>query len=146
MNDLYSVIPFVMIAVFVILCFVLPPRFDRERIRKNVEDHGGKVIEILGVWSFGNRYDRTYEVSYVTAQDRRVKATCKTSMWNGVYWVSDRPPGVASDDDPADGSSMNYVKEEPSGPAEPIQCLGCGNMISADQQRCPQCGWSYNKP
>lgn len=143
MNDLYSVIPIALIAAFVILCIVLPPRFDRERIRKNIEAHDGKMIEVLRAWDFSGRNDRTYEVSYMTAQGQRVKATCKTSMWNGVYWISDRPPGIASDDSRTDGPSMSYSAKEQSGPAEPIQCLGCGTMIPADQIRCPQCGWSY---
>ena len=61
-------------------------------------------------------------------------------MWRGVYWINTRPSGFDSGE--PDVSSMDYVAE-PSGPAEPIQCLGCGTTIPENQARCPQCGWSY---
>jgi hypothetical protein len=56
----------------------LARKFDRERISENIETHGGKVIEILRSWG-------SYDVSYVTARGARLRATCNTSMWNGVY-------------------------------------------------------------
>ena len=84
--------------------------FDRDRIRVNIEEHGGKVIEIGKVWDWrGN--DRTYEVTYMTASGKRVYATCRTSMGRGVYWVDQRPPGLDSGE--PDIPSTSYVAEEP---------------------------------
>jgi hypothetical protein len=143
MNDPSFVLYVGFLALVIIFAFVLTPKFDRDRIRENIEGHGGKVIEILKIWQWGNRYDRAYDVSYTTARGKHINATCRTSMWRGVYWVNDRPPGLFSDQSEADVPSMNYVAEEPSGSAEPIQCLGCGAMIPASKVRCPQCGWSY---
>jgi len=124
--------------VILIVSLVLTPKFDRKRIRENVEAHGGKVIEISQRWGWGNGYDRAYEVSFM-ARGKRVTATCRTSVWRGVYWVNKRPPGFDSEMTVA-GS---FAGEEPRGPAEPIRCLNCGSMIPKDQIRCPQCGWSY---
>jgi hypothetical protein len=93
MSDVPTIVLFVVCGSVVIGSWVLMPKYDHERIRENVEAHGGRVIEILRVWSISSR-DRAYEVSYMTAQGERIKATCRTSMWNGVYWINDRPPGV----------------------------------------------------
>jgi len=130
-------------AAVVILTFVLTPRFDGDRIRENVEEHGGKVIEISRTWEWINHYDRKYDVSYLTARGKRVTATCRTSMWRGVYWIHDRPPGLFSDEGVADDPSMDYDARESSIAAEPIQCLDCGATIPASQTSCPKCGWSY---
>jgi hypothetical protein len=57
-----------------------------------------------------------------------------TSMFRGVQWVSDRPPG----------SSMETSEEaEEFAPAEAIECIACGATIPAGKTRCPHCGWSY---
>jgi hypothetical protein len=70
-------------------------KFDRERIRENVEQSGGKVIAMKRrfVWfRLGARYARTYDVTYLTPDSQSVTAICITSMTIGVSWVSDRPP------------------------------------------------------
>jgi hypothetical protein len=121
-------------ALLVLVMFVWP-RMDRQRIRENVEAHGGKVIDIDSVWlRAAGRYGRTYDVTYTSRQGRRITATCMTSMMRGVQWISDRPPG--SD------RVTPQVAEEP-GPSEEIDCVECGAKIPAEQTRCPQCGWSY---
>lgn len=90
---------FYVVAVFavVILTLFLRPRSDRQRIRGDVEAHGGKVIRILYDWFGGDfgrwRYGRTYSVTYETRRGERRTATCTTSMTSGVQWVSGRPPG-----------------------------------------------------
>lgn len=127
----------IMIALIVNL--VLTPQFDRQRIRENVGANGGTVMSIIRVWGWGNRNDRAYEVSYI-ANGKRVKATCRTSMWRGVYWVDERPPGF--DSEMAVASSL--ADEKPQIPAAPIRCFDCGSIIPKDQTRCPQCGWGYN--
>jgi len=142
MNDLSSVLYLIFLAGVVLFAFVLTPKLDRDRIRENVESHGGKVIEISRVWEWARHYDRCYEVSYLTARGKSINATCRTNMWRGVYWVNDRPPGLFSDQNKGDDLSMDY--REFSRAAEPIQCLGCGATIPANKTSCPHCGWSYS--
>jgi hypothetical protein len=140
MSDTTSIVLVAVIATAVIVSWSLMAKFDQRRIRENIEAHGGRVIEILRAWGLGGRNDRSYEVSYITARGGHVKATCKTSMWNGVYWVSNHPPEAPSDESK---NMADLIGKEPGGPTEAIPCLGCGSMIPADQIRCPQCGWSY---
>ncbi len=135
MSAPFSVLYIALLAAVVIFTFVLAPKFDHERIRENVEAHGGRVVEILKVWDWGRGSDRTYEVSYMTASGERVNATCRTSMGRGVYWVNQRPPGLDSGE--PDIPSTSYVAEEPPGSVEPIQCLGCGATIAAGNVSCP---------
>ena len=82
-------VPTVIIAL-VVISFILD-RADRKRITRQIEDNGGRVMEITKVWNFRNRYQRTYEVSYITANGKGLTATCRTNM-NGVDWISDLPP------------------------------------------------------
>src|SRR5437899_283898 len=84
MSDPFPVFFVGFLVLVIIFAFVITPKLDRDRIRENIEAHGGRVIEILRVWGSGTRYDRAYEVSYMTARGNRVRATCRTSMWNGV--------------------------------------------------------------
>ena len=84
-------------ALLVLVMFVWP-RMDRQRIRENVEAHGGKVIDIDNVWFRATgRYGRTYEVTYITRQGERITAKCITGMMSGVKWVISRPPGSMSE-------------------------------------------------
>ena len=90
-------LPFVAILVVaLILSLNVMPKFDRARIREHIEEHGGKVVEIIRV--LGTGYDRGYKVAYVTPRGEQVKAVCKTSLRSGVYWVSGRPPGLFADE------------------------------------------------
>ena len=124
-----------LIIAFVIFLTVGMPRYDRDRIREQVEAHGGKVIEILSRWfGSGSRYGRTYDVTYETRHGKRVTATCVTSMMRGVQWLSDRPPGSDMETSEVAGGS---------GRSEAIDCMACGAKIPARETRCPHCGWSY---
>lgn len=109
---------------------LLNDRLDRSRISDYVEQGGGSVVRIawnpLGRGWFGERGDRIYEVTYRTRNGKTVTATCKTSMFSGVYWTG--------------GPSPSF---EP--PPETIRCLSCGASIPGSRERCPQCGWSYNQ-
>lgn len=141
MSDPSSVLYLVALAAIVIFAFVITPKLDRDRIRENIEDHGGKVIEILRKWGGGTRYGRAYAVSYLTRRGKRMKASCRTSMWGGVSWINDRAPGLRADENESDES---YFGDEP-GPSESIECLGCGSTIAANKVSCPHCGWSYQE-
>jgi ribosomal protein L40E len=119
---------------FVLFLMVAMSQYDRQRIREQVEAHGGKVIEISGRWFGGSRYGRTYDVTYTSHQGRRITATCMTNMFRAVQWISDRPPGSYMETSEA---------AEESGRFEAIECIACGAKIPARDTRCPHCGWSY---
>jgi hypothetical protein len=94
MSDLRTIWLLVCVIAFLALVLFVIPKLDRQRIREHIENHGGKVIEILRGWgAWGSRSARTYEVTYMTSKGERVTATCVTSMMRGVQWLSDRPPG-----------------------------------------------------
>jgi hypothetical protein len=143
MSDPSTVLFFALVAAIIILAFIWSPKLDRQRIRGNIEEHGGKVIEIVKVWEWSGGNDRAYDVTYMTASGKRVNATCRTRMWRGVYWINERPPGLDSGE--LEKPSTSYVADEPPGSAEPIQCVGCGAPIAANKASCPQCGWSYKQ-
>jgi hypothetical protein len=85
-------------AVIVLFVFVVIPKMDRQRIRENIDSHGGKVIEILSVWFAGSgRSARTYDVTYINRNGQRVTAKCITSMTSGVQWLIDKPPGSGTE-------------------------------------------------
>ncbi|MBB6430853.1 hypothetical protein [Algisphaera agarilytica] len=78
---------------------------DRQRIENYIRGQGGRVISInwspFGRGWFGSQNERIYEVVYYDAQGDQHFATCKTSMWSGVYWTEDRVahPKAAWEDD-----------------------------------------------
>ena len=88
-TDLTLSVPAVIIGLVIIPFFL--DRADRKRITRQIEDNGGKVMEITKVWNFRSQYQRTYEVSYITAKGKGLTTTCRTNM-NGVDWISDLPP------------------------------------------------------
>ena len=68
--------------------------FDKSRITQYVEGRGGRVVSItwapFGKGWFGEKNDRIYEVVYYDRAGDQHLATCKTSLWSGVYWTEDR--------------------------------------------------------
>jgi len=93
MNGMFRVVLVAIIFVVVLVMLALTPKFDHKRIRKNIELYGGEVVNITRAWGVGMRYDRTYNVSYIAVDGMRMTATCVTS-WDGVFWISERPPGL----------------------------------------------------
>ena len=84
-----------LVAPIAIIMRLFAWRFDRDRIREDVEGRGGKVLTI--VWySFGRGWlgsgnDRIYDVRYRTSEGKIIRATCKTCMFSGVYWKHPSP-------------------------------------------------------
>jgi len=134
MDTVLSIVLIVVVIAFVVIYLRVAHSLDRDRIREHVERSGGKVIAIernpFGKGWFGSGGERIYEVRYTTRHGKSIEATCKTSMFSGVYWTSDHPPESF-------GHDVSDV------PAEPITCLSCGTRIPARDSRCPKCGWSY---
>lgn len=67
---------------------------DKSRITDYVESNGGRIISIswapFGTGWFGSKNERIYEVVYYDANGDQHWATCKTSLFSGVYWTDDR--------------------------------------------------------
>jgi len=109
---------------------LLKDRLDRARIADYVKQGGGVVARIvwnpLGRGWLGERGDRIYEVTYRTRDGKMVSATCKTSMFSGVYWT---------------GAPAPNIEQSP----ESIRCLSCDASIPESIERCPKCGWSYER-
>jgi hypothetical protein len=67
---------------------------NHERIRAYVTQQGGEIISIawnpFGTGWFGEQSQAIYEVRYLDVHGDEHEATCKTSMFTGVYWTEDR--------------------------------------------------------
>jgi hypothetical protein len=126
---------FIPLAIFIRLW---AGRLDRQRIAEHIEKSGGEVSDItwnpFGKGWFGTKNERIYEVTYRTRSGRKVEATCKTSMFSGVYWTSEAPPGDSEEAAGFEGESAQ---------PEAIECPQCGATIPPNRTRCAKCGWSY---
>ena len=73
---------------------------DHERIDSHIQSKGGRVLERhwnpLGKGWFGERNARIYDLSYVDRDGHEHQATCKTSMFAGVYLTDDQILKTAS--------------------------------------------------
>ncbi len=82
------------IALVVIGVRLAAGSMDRDRIAGYVQERGGRVVSInwapFGVGWFGEKNSRIYEVVYYDTSGNQHFASCKTSIWSGVYWTEDR--------------------------------------------------------
>lgn len=86
---------FILVPISLAIGFrVLAGSMDHSRIREYIEGRGGRVLDCqwspFGKGWFGERSDRIYEVRYRDRDGNLHQATCKTSLWTGVYWTEDR--------------------------------------------------------
>jgi ribosomal protein L40E len=140
----------VLLIILALVARLYSGRFDRERIRKQVESRGGKVLDIswnpfAGGW-WGPRNVRHYEVTYRTHHGGVISAVCATSG-STIYW-RDVPPGFEDHDHRTRAASAGNLSPEDlaqssATPAETIVCLRCGAKIPARATHCSKCGWSY---
>jgi hypothetical protein len=88
-------------AGIIVVCLVLglaiwlgARSLDRQRIDDYIRERGGRVMSItwapFGKGWFGEKNNRIYEVVYYDAEGSQHFATCKTSLWTGVYWTDDQ--------------------------------------------------------
>lgn len=90
---------------------VAADRWDRQRIRRDVEARGGCVLDItwkpFGRGWFGEKNDRVYLVEWEDAARAAHRSWCKTSMFSGVFWTEDEGgPG------PARGGELERLRAE----------------------------------
>ncbi|MBL8797438.1 MAG: bZIP transcription factor [Planctomycetia bacterium] len=86
---------FVFGAIALVIVFrVVAGSLDHQRIRDYVESRGGRLLSChwspFGTGWWGEKSDRIYEVSFRDRDGNLHHATCKTSMWTGVYWTEDQ--------------------------------------------------------
>ena len=109
------------VAVRVVFHFI-----DKNRIQREIESHGGRVLSIN--WNpfargwFFEKNERHYDVRYLDRAGTALSTTCKTSFLTGVYW--------------AEGPSMVDMPRVVSR----LHCSKCGYSLQADWQSCPHCG------
>lgn len=99
------------VLLLVVVLRVLADRWDRERIRRDVDARGGRVLDItwkpFGRGWFGEKSDRVYLVDWEDAARAAHRSWCKTSMFSGVFWTEDE--GGAG---PARGGELERLREE----------------------------------
>lgn len=92
--EFFPVVFIVGIIAVAILFRVTAGGMDHQRVREYVEGRGGRLLDChwapFGTGWFGEKSDRIYEVRYRDRDGNLHQATCKTSMWTGVYWTEDR--------------------------------------------------------
>lgn len=88
------IVLFGLFAVFAVLMWFANMSMDQGRITDEVQRRGGRIVSInwapFGKGWFGEKNDRIYEVVYYDREGNQRWATCKTSMFSGVFWSEDR--------------------------------------------------------
>jgi hypothetical protein len=91
---IFPLIVLPIIIAYSIAMRVAQGRWDRDRIRRYIEESGGRMITakwtLFGPPSFGESRDATYRVRYVDRDQKEHVAYCQTSKWLGVYLTEDR--------------------------------------------------------
>lgn len=85
---------FVGVIVLALVSRLLAGGMDEDRVRAYVKERGGRLLSSewapFGKGWFGEKNDRIYEVRYQDRDGHEHLATCKTSMFSGVYFTEDR--------------------------------------------------------
>ncbi len=99
-----STMPFGLLLFAIAIAFairLMAGQMDRKRIYDYIAGRGGRVLSVqwtpFGRGWFGERSDRIYAVRYVDAEGNTHEATCKTSMFTGVYFSEDEVLGRTAD-------------------------------------------------
>jgi hypothetical protein len=87
-------IALVVIVVIGVVIWMASMSMDKDRIMAYLQERGGRIVSInwapFGRGWFGEKNDRIYEVVYYDREGNQHWATCKTSLFSGVYWTEDR--------------------------------------------------------
>lgn len=91
MDDTFFV--FLAVIVVVIAVRIYAGSKDVGRVRAYVAERGGQLLSStwtpFGKGWFGDKSDRIYEVRYLDHEGNEHLASCKTSMFSGVYFTED---------------------------------------------------------
>lgn len=93
MNPMSLIVLFVLFA-FIALCVrLIAGLLDGNRIDGYVRERGGRVLDRswapFGRGWFGEKDSRIYQVTYRDREGNVRRASCKTSMFSGVYFTDD---------------------------------------------------------
>lgn len=112
---------FPIILVFIVLAVairLLAGGMDGDRVRKYIEQRGGRLLSSgwapFGKGWFGEKSDRIYEVRYLDGDGNEHEASCKTSMFTGVYFTEDRIVRYAATprQEPQEDSRLALLEQE----------------------------------
>lgn len=102
---------FVVLIIVVIFTQAMAHTWDKERIKKYIEDKGGELVSAewtpFGKGWFGDENDRIYAISYLDKNKIPHSATVKTSLFSGVY-ITDDEEEIQPDKQPW------YMKNNPN--------------------------------
>jgi hypothetical protein len=93
---------------------------DNSRIEDYIRSRGGRLISCnwapFGKGWFGEKNDRIYSVRYQDVDGHMHEASCKTSLFSGVYFTEDRIVSRAASHTPAPPSKaisrLEMLEEE----------------------------------
>ncbi len=114
--------------VFAIGIRILFHYLDKNRIKSEIEQRDGRVIEISwcpfarGWWA--EKGERHYRVIFQDSAGRTIQTQCKSSLFTGVYWSGD------------ESVIFSVAKDSPL----PQSCPRCGRALQPDWSFCPKCG------
>lgn len=155
----------VVMALASFLIWIGARSMDKDRIRSYIEECGGRVVSInwapFGRGWFGEKNDRIYEVVYYDREGKQHMASCKTSLFSGVYWTEDRIThskaewynSVSPGNEPGNPLIRQVPEEKPEDEADELQRLReenqrlreqlaqhPGSSEVLDPSKCPACG------
>jgi hypothetical protein len=159
-----AVVAVVLVIVAGIGLWVFFMSLDKSRITEYIQQRGGRVVSIswapFGRGWFGEKEERIYEVVYYDKSGNQHFATCKTSMWTGVYWTDDRVThgkskwydSLSPSNEPRNPIIKQIPKDAEEDAAEELRRLREENArlreqlgeqssaITAQPGKCPACG------
>jgi hypothetical protein len=103
---------FALVGVGLVLLFIrfIAGAWDEDRIRAYILQRGGRLVRSewapLGKGWFGEKNDRIYELEFWDRDGNLHHASCKTSMWSGVYFTEDRIVKYAPRQEPTSRDSL----------------------------------------
>lgn len=102
-------------------------RIDRNRIAAYLGEKGGAVLSTrwtpFGTGWYGSQNERIYRVAYLDRDGNEHHATCKTSLFSGVYFTEDEIVRLADPVDPPDPPAIPGATPPAPSPEERLARL-----------------------
>lgn len=122
---------FVVFIIIAVVGWMISRVMDSDRVESYLGERGGQLLEKR--WSpFGRGWygdtNRVYEVRYLDRDGNEHQATCKTSLFSGVYWTDDEIVKYAKRPDAA-----RPLEEENARLRQEIQRLKRGSAPPGDE-------------